>query len=168
MKTSVPILCLLLTIACATTGPHENLYFEYGPDWTVGHHQEFPQERIIELVTAGETVENWTRLLTIQDYNKAFIPAATADQMMSGVRARITAQCPNARWNVIQRTDTTVLYEFKIANCSAAPDQHEIAVFLSGRDNLFRIGYATKLNEMPAADRTKWIGVLSNAKIITN
>jgi hypothetical protein len=68
-------LCIALLGGCTTVGPssssHEGLAFPFDDrDWDVAHQAGNRTERITELVPKGERIDNWTRRLTIQIFNK--------------------------------------------------------------------------------------------------
>ena len=59
-----------------------------------------------------------------------------------------------------------VLFEWKVTDCPANPDQHEVAVFIYGNWSVFKIAYAAKVKELTPEVRDKWIKAFSEAKVV--
>ena len=137
-----------------------------GRTWVLGYTQDLGVKALSEFVLPGETVENWTELVTVQSWNKQrsnFPPPETAMNLKKEQLMRI---CPTIRWNVIERREGSLLYEWRIENCPPQPDQLEIARWFEGKWNRFRLAYAAKGKEFPPGKRAELIKWLSQAKAI--
>lgn len=118
---------------------------------------------ITELVPEGETINSWSELITIQNFASASgTPAQVLDQLMA-IRERL---CPGStQWNIIQKDERSILYEWRAAPCAGYPEQHEIARIIDGNWNRFRIAYTVKLGEIRAEKRNSTIQYLSEATV---
>jgi truncated hemoglobin YjbI len=170
--TALMILAIALLNGCGTVGPgsshQENLAFDFGGDWHVGHSVGNRSERITEFVLRGEKIDNWTRLMTVQALKKSALPAESIETTVNKKAKEMSARCPETVWNVIERglNTNTILYEFRVQNCPPDADQHVIARVLDGKYNRFHIAYAAKVKTLPPEERDKWIKLLSKASIV--
>lgn len=191
MKNNVEnfLLCfLMLAVAsCATTaGRHERLEgrgifmseiiasmikeqpdFRYEGPWRHAHsHEEKGLYAIDEFVSKNETIDNWTKLVTVQNFAKKTASPADPKSMMIGLRQSMEQRCPGVVWNIIRERDDDILYEYHLIECAGHPDQHEIARILYGRWNIWRIAYTQKGPPMGEQERLKWVEALSEPSIV--
>ena len=131
--------------------------------WKLGSSSDRRGQTIAEYVPSNESINNWSKLLTIQ-----FLEGERRNPtaVMEDLKALMKARCPNSYWGVIAQNSTSTLYEWKITNCSANPDQHEIARLLRGNDGEHRIAYTEKTNAMNPATREKWIASFKEAYVL--
>jgi hypothetical protein len=156
------LLCIvLLTTNCANT--IETVYIPSDSSgWKFGSGSDRRNHTIAEFVPSDESIDNWTRLLTIQ-----FIEgeSRSPQSLMDVLKSTMLERCPGSYWEVISQDSLSTLYEWKITNCSDNPDQHEIARLLRGNDGLHRIAYTEKTSEMDAATHEIWISTFKDAYV---
>jgi hypothetical protein len=118
---------------------------------------------IIEYVPKGESVQDWSELVTIQNFSKKLgSPESFLDQLKT-LREK---QCPGSTvWNVIAQDKDSILYEWMAKPCEGWPDQHEISRILDGKWNRFRIAYTVKVKELQEEERNIWIKSMLKATI---
>jgi hypothetical protein len=81
------------------------------PGFAVGYEQGNDQQSIVEQVPKGETVEQWTRMLTSQRFiGRAFEPGPT--QMLINIQGLLRRACPGGK--------TTQITEFTVSGQAAA------------------------------------------------
>jgi hypothetical protein len=159
-----------------TVGPasaqQELLVGGYDPkQWEVGHEAKDQNQSVIEFVRPGETIKNWTELLTLQVLRKPSSPEPI-DVLVPKMHQEISTRCPAMKWNVVHRnfsSDTEeagMLYEWTIKDCPPDSDQHEIARVTYGKLNIFRLAYTVKTSALPREKRDSWIKELSTARVI--
>lgn len=165
MKTKIHLAAALLGIVicgCATT---IETAFVPGDSsgWKLGYGSDRRGRTIAEYVPHHESIDNWSRLLTIQ-----FLEGERSSPLavMERLRSRIQTRCPGASWSVIRQETSSVLYEWKISGCPGNPDQNEIARLLRGNDGVHRIAYVEKVLNMATAERDKWVNAFSNAYVV--
>lgn len=131
-------------------------------DWKLGSGSNRKGQTFVEYVPRNESINNWSRLLTIQ-----FLEGdpSTPLSSMEAVRSRMQARCPGVSWNIIHQDASSVLYEWKISGCAGNPDQHEIARLLRGNDGIHRIAYVEKTSSIPSAQRERWVKAFLNAYV---
>lgn len=158
----------LLLVGCATQKAQMD-YMDYEVagewDWKNRFFHEIPNTfSTLEVVPEGQTVDNWTEMLTQHEYSKKVVPESPI-AFMDELKAKMEQRCKNVVWDVLEQTSTSVLYEWRIRDCAPHADQHEIARMLDGQWNRFQIRYTKKVIEIPAETRRRWIESLSSAHV---
>lgn len=63
-------LLILTFLASAPIAGQENLQFQPPPEWERGNLQQTKDAMLMESVKKGEKVDNWTELLTLQQFRR--------------------------------------------------------------------------------------------------
>ena len=144
----------------------EGLQFSLPTDrkWITGYAQAVEGKyTITELVPEGETVQNWSELITIQNFAGM---SGTPENLFEQLKAIRERTCPGStKWTLIEKDDRSILYEWRATPCAGYPDQHEISRIIDGNWNRFRIAYTAKVSEISAEKRDIMIQSLSEATI---
>ncbi|SFP39912.1 hypothetical protein SAMN05216419_100234 [Nitrosomonas cryotolerans] len=167
----VVFLYLVLSAGCATlkTEEHEYLYFEFEPGWKAGHNTEIAnQYSFTEFIREGDDINNWRELVTIQNFNrKSWQGGDSPEDSLNGLKAIREKQCPGVtKWNVIEKNENSILYEWQARPCLSWPSQHEIAKIIYGKYNRFIVHYVAKVYELSPDTRAKWIQRFTESKTI--
>jgi hypothetical protein len=157
---------LSLPLAVAEIGDH--LYLDVGGGWELGYEDETEQAFILEFVRPGETVDNWSELLTVQGF------ATSGRRYRVSLRAavdameeRISARCRNTVWRILNEKPDRVVYYWRIFRCKGEEDQAEIAAYIAGDSTLFRVGYTSKTAYgLTSGERARWQDVFLEAEVI--
>ena len=130
-----------------------------GRGWKLGYESKQANQEITEYVLPGETVGNWTELVSIQAFPGAQ-NRATPGGVMLGAKEQTLKKCPKTTWNVIHESSNQVLFEYLTAKCRGVDDEHElIMIFLNDRA-LYQVSYASKKLPVTEAQRTQWIAII--------
>ncbi len=162
------LITLSITAGCATTPPKEEGLAWSLPagetNWVTGNEREVKGKyRIYEYVREGESIQDWSELLTIQNFAGT---KGSPEEILDVLKALREKQCPGATsWNVIAKDEGSILYEWKAKRCAGWPDQHEIARIVDGKWNRWRFAYTAKVPEIAKERREIWIQSLSEARI---
>ena len=160
---------LVVLAGCATAGvgtyapQHVELRLDPA-EWTLARRTGDARLSVAESVAPGESIERWTRFVSVQTFADARVPYPGARWAMSECRALLLARCPGAAWTVLRDGDQDALYEWRIAGCPAEPDQHELGRLIHGRGTWARISFSVK-GQMDAATREAWIQRLEGARL---
>ncbi len=133
------------------------LQFEFESGWTIGHFTAPPNQYLIEFIREGDDIDNWKELLTLQVFppNWGGVSVTGALDQLKALREKI---CPGVtEWNVIDRDEKSILYEWHARPCRGWPDQHEIARIIYSVDRTTIIRYTQKNYQMPDDQRNTWI-----------
>ncbi len=134
--------------------------------WNIGYSTENEVQRVTEMVRPGETVDNWTELVTVHTFSKA-VDLASVDEMVTAHRQDLAARCPGSTLEVIQQQSDGLLYESRVVNCETGADEHVLARVLDGKSNRFVVQYAVRDPvTMTAERRAEWVEKLSEVRIM--
>jgi hypothetical protein len=130
--------------------------------WITGNYYYAEGKYMInELVPEGETIKDWSELITIQNFAGT---KGSPEAFLEGLKAIREKNCPGSTtWNVLARDDRSILYEWRSEPCAGFPHQHEISRILDGNWNRFRIAYTAKVKEISTATRNSMIISMSEA-----
>ncbi|HEX7243447.1 MAG TPA: hypothetical protein VF263_24395 [Longimicrobiaceae bacterium] len=159
---------LMVLAGCATAGAQTPRRVELRLDpaeWTLVRRSGAEGMTVAEYVPTGESLERWTRFVSVQTVADARVPYPGARWAMSECRAQLQARCPGAAWTVLRDTGHDALYEWRIAGCPAEPDQHEVGRFLRQGDTWARVTFSVRGRMTPAV-REEWIRRLSEARLV--
>lgn len=162
----VALLVLISSLGSATPkdGP-ENLGFALGKEWNPVHSASGRRYTILEFVREGDDVDHWKELVTLQNFDRSRgyrSPTETLDKLKEAREK----ECPAVtEWNVIDKQENSILYEWHSKKCLDQPEQHEIARIIYGKHNVFFLHYAAKVQKLTSDTRAQWIKSFSAASI---
>lgn len=171
----VVFLCLVFSLGgCATfQTKREYLVFgfhadEWEPGWKVRYSAELPNQYLIEFIREEDDINNWNELLTIHSFPPLW-GGTSPEDAFNKLKALMEKECPGAiKWNVIDKDEKSILYEWQSRPCRGWTYQHEIAKMIYGKYNTFVLRYTKKNYQMPDEVRSEWITRFSKAKIETS
>jgi hypothetical protein len=160
---------LPLLAACASaaagSGPAPEVELRLDPaEWTLARRSGDAAVGMAEYVPPGESLERWTRFVSVQTFAQARMPYPGAEAAMSACRSLLVARCPDAQWIVLRDRDDDALYEWRITGCPGEADQHEVGRIVRDGAVWARITFSVK-GEMDAATREAWLRRLSEARV---
>ena len=120
---------------------------------------------IEEYVRPGQTVEDWSELVTVMKTFRGF--GESPKSFYKKLTETREDNCPGStRWNIIEEEDKAILYEWWATPCMGFGEQHEVAVILDGRRDRFLLRYTSMSAEMEPERRSQWIEVFKAANVI--
>lgn len=144
----------------------EKPYFDFdGRNWKIGYKKANSQKSFTEYVLEGETVHNWSELITVQEF-AGLQERRTSEECMEFMKEEIAKLCSQVEWNVLNKNDKDITYEWKITNCLGQDDQHEIARIISGKEGIWVVHYATKKTPVSTERRQEWIKILNSVTLL--
>lgn len=174
---TVPVLFSLA--ACATpTSQFEGLTFDAAimQDFVVGHEAERPGERITEFVPKGETVENWTQMITILTYD---IRKRSVSIEFQGLKEQYEKDCGKIGFSepVIRNENGYQTTLFRLACDKSAKDgtgEYTYFKILEGQSNLFVVQRAWRGNlpdpetrPISASEHEDWMAFFGSVSIMS-
>lgn len=132
--------------------------------WIVGHHAYDRQKgEILEFVRPGESVEDWSELITVQRMPTG-CGHATPQATLEHVQSLREDTCPGAtKWRLIESSDTSVTFEWQASACGGWTDQHEVSKIIYRPDTRVFLHYVVKQYSMPEQKRSDWLERLNFA-----
>jgi len=156
------VLCATWLSSCVSGGGGESIALPFvfegdTPVWEIGYSHEDDVQSIDEFVRPGQTVENWTELVTVQRHKKA-AGLGSVDDQIAAHRTDLVARCPHSTVEVIRQTPDGVMYEAHVVNCRQGADEHALARVFDGTSNRFLVSYAVRgAVTMTPQRRAEWI-----------
>ncbi len=169
MMRVVASLCLILSAGGgAPKDKNEGLNFQMEPGWKVGNSAKGPNHSsIIEYIREGDDINNWRELVTIQSVRKSRAAPSSPDEMLKVLKAIREKDCPSStEWNVIDKNENSILFEWQAKPCLGWPEQHEIEKIIDGKHSCFVLHYVAKVYQLPPDTRTQWIKRFAMATIL--
>jgi hypothetical protein len=130
------------------------------PKWKLGHQEAKGGHAIREYVQAGETVEDWSALVTSLYDAREAEPKA----LMETMRSTLSRDCPSLRLAVVEESADDVLFEWHHQGCHGFPPEHEIRRIARSGSGIVSLSYAEKTADLPEERRAVWLSILQAAK----
>ena len=111
--------------------------------WQIGYTAENAQQQLSEYVIAGESVENWSELVTRQIFIDP-TSRISLNKLINLIRNGFGRDCNDFNWTVVKSTEYEVLYTWSHNGCSNFAAQAERALITRVPKGLCRWAYATK------------------------
>ena len=118
-----------------------------GKTWKVGYTAQDGQQQLTEYVLPGETVENWSALVTRQfiiDPDSRF----QLKRLLKLMRSQFPPDCINLTWTIAKETKTEVVYTWQHDSCDNARAEGERALFKRVPGGLCRWSYSTRVDPL--------------------
>ncbi len=136
-------------------------------DWKEGHSSKGANPLILEYVLPGETVQNWSELVTVQiisgvslNVSAAKFVADMADQHKSRKPG-----CATVSQKILASTPTEVLYKQALVKCAPFRDEYSIRKAIRGPRSLTEVSYS-KTTAMSDFDERKWVEIVGRTTSI--
>jgi hypothetical protein len=161
------LLASLIARPAAAEFINENLLTTLPSGYHVGFEDKNNSRQIAEWVPAGETVDNWTEMVTVQIFYRLKVPP---DAFMRDLEKRWRGDCPGARdaqpiASVVENGYPSLVW---LLNCPQNPatGKPEITWFkaIQGNDSFYVVQKAFKF--APSKEQiTKWVGYLKAVRV---
>ena len=93
---------LLLSLFSVMAVAMDVLHMDFGGGWELGYEYEDPNYFILEFVPDGQTVNNWSKLLTFQGFPLSHKPhRKTLRTYVNRMERRVRSRCRNTIWTVL-------------------------------------------------------------------
>jgi hypothetical protein len=146
---------------------NENLLTPTAPGYHVGFQNKKDSGQITEWVPEGQTVDNWTEILTVQIFNNMKM---TPDSFMHAMEKQWDGGCPGAgnAEPIASGDENGYPYQVWLLNCPKNPltGKPEITWFkaLQGKDSFYLVQKAFKF--APSKEQiARWIGYLEAVRV---
>ncbi len=127
--------------------------------WQLGHQDTNDMASLREYVLQGETVENWSELVTSFLISTDMAPKA----LVATFKNQGSQDCPSYRSTTIEESATDVLFEWRHKGCRGYPAQHELKRITRFERGLLILAYVMKTEQLPDEKRSAWLAILRAA-----
>lgn len=120
----------------------------------------------------GETPEHWSEEIAVEELPISIITYRSdlrwsPESFMNNLKAKIQKdQCLADKWTVLQKNETSILFELQNINCPRRIDQQQITRIVLGQWHVWILTYGIKDKVLSADEKTAIINKLLTAKII--
>lgn len=135
--------------------------------WEVANKQRNETQGVLECVLKGESVQNWSELVTAQVYF-GLQDKVTPEEYMNAMVGRMKKMCPALIWNLIRQGKTDIMFEWDTTKCSGMDSQHEITRIITGKEGIHLAHYVTRKLPIAPEKRNEWITLLDAATLLTS
>ena len=134
------VAALLSTATCLSASDRIQILSK---EWESGYSAKNAQQELHEYVLPGQTVHDWTELVTRQVLSDS-TSKVPLDRFIQQIRRGFGTDCKDLVWRIESQTETEVLYSWAHAGCSKYPAQAERSLLRRVPRGICRWAYATK------------------------
>lgn len=134
-------------------------------EWKKGHSAVKDNQTVIEWVPPGETVQNWSELITLHTIHKSS-RNLSPEIMAETIKEEFKKTCADVTQNIISSTNTNVLFERTTTSCAPARDEFSIIKIVKGFRTSSLITYAST-SPLSKTERKKWIKHVGDVKLMS-
>lgn len=131
-----------------------------GRAWKIGHRGRMRNQIITEWVIPGETVKNWSELISL-----SMFPPLGEDQSIRGILQKtaddLRKSCEVFNQKIIAEGANEILYERTAAQCAPIRDEYSIEKIIQSSRATFFVAYA-KNSPLSESERKKWGKLVGN------
>jgi hypothetical protein len=137
-------------------------------DWIIGNSGTTRGNSFIwEYVLPGETVQNWSELVTVKIFRS--VPLETTPDKFIADKVELyktkEPMCAVVLNKILTSTKTEVLYEQTLADCAPYRDEFSIRKIIRGARAITDVSYS-KTTAMNDAERRKWAEIIGRTKLL--
>lgn len=138
-----------------------------GRGWHVGYRVTNQLVATAEHVLPKEKIQNWSELVNIQRLHGQATTGLSLGEVVEGMMTTLKKSNPDRQFRILERDDSSIVYEWKTSGSKNSVAQHEIVKLFYGPRDMHRLAYVKKCDGLPEAERTKWLGIINSAKLKT-
>ena len=138
-------------------------------DWKEGHAATSSNPIVIEYVLPGETVQNWSELITVQIVSNVSLEI-DAKRFVSEVEKQHKSRkqgCETVAHSILSSDETSVLYEQSLVNCAPLRNEYSIRKVIRGPRAISEVSYA-KTSELTDAEKKVWEGIIGKTALLSD
>jgi hypothetical protein len=142
---------------------------QFGPlptdkrDWKIGNSGGKGNQSIVEWVIQGESVQNWSELITLQTF--AHVPLKiTPEYLAKGAESSFKKRCARVTQTTLFTTRTEIIVERAASECAPSRDEYAIEKYIRGPYTIHHVAYA-KTVPLNDTERQKWTALIKRATI---
>lgn len=133
-------------------------------DWKEGHSSLGTNPIVIEYVLPGETVQNWSELVTVQIVSNVSLNVSAAEFVADIAEQHKSRKpgCATVAQRIRASSPTEVLYEQTLAKCAPFRDEYSVRKAIRGPRSLTEVSYS-KTTAMTDTEKQKWAEIVGQA-----
>lgn len=132
--------------------------------WRLGYRIINRVESRTQYVPAGQAVQNWEELYTVQRFFK-LIGRVTPSQMMAQIQEKMKEVNPDIKFQVLGESTGDVVFYSRSVGTKEKPVEHEIVRLVAGKEDIHRLAYSRRGKELKQEEAKQWLALLKQAKL---
>jgi hypothetical protein len=133
--------------------------------WELGHSTEKGNQVVFEWVLPGETVQDWSELVTWQSFRAA--AKVTPEQLAGTLEESFRKGCARVEWNQVSSNGIELVFERETTGCAPLIDEYSIEKIFRGPTAMHRIAYTTR-QPFSESQRAKITGLVERAALLSD
>ena len=134
-----------------------------GRGWKTGNAGRNQTEILLEWVLPGESVSDWTELLTWH----TILRPVDIGQLLASTQKSLEEGSTGFRTNVLAESPTSIVFEWSHQGAGDWPAQREVRRFVTGSDGLYTVAYSVKEASFSQERYDDWKTRILNATLIS-
>ena len=166
-KILIPVIYAFFLVSCATSIEYLSVPVKNtGEKWKLGFQNrvKFSNTNIREFVPNNETINNWSKLLTIQFIEKE-PQEYDLEASMNSRKSDVSKICQNLKWDILEKSQNTIIYEMYASSCQNMTSQHVLGRMIKGNNGLHLVLYTEKM-KIDTKTREQWLENLKKSEVI--
>jgi len=136
-------------------------------DWNEGHSNQEKNTIILEYVPPGETVQNWSELVSMQIIQNVPLEVS-AEKFVAEIADQHRSRKPGCEivsQKIVASSQTEVLYEQSLAKCAPFRDEYSIRKAIRGPRSLMEVSYS-KTSALSDLEKRKWEEIVGKTTLL--
>ena len=174
MKHTAIFFVFFLTCFSARAQHGEYLDFNWnelaGDEWKVAYQNEDQQMLMLQYIPSSQNLETWREIGTIQMIKMEDVRSYTPQEMMEIMFKQGQTVAPDAKLTYIDKNDSVeypwIQFKIEAPTLKDAPSaESQLYHMIQGKETLFVLIWGIRRWEIEPGDQTKWMSILSRAKV---
>jgi tetratricopeptide (TPR) repeat protein len=135
-----------------------------GRPWVIGNKQSAGDQKIIEYVLEGESVENWSESVT-----SSFAEVGDdfgVEKAVEDFVTQLNQDCPLVEVNFIKEDPEEAVFEWEFNDCAGHEGQYEIKRISKVGRIIYELAYVKKTPGHSDEEMANWLSIIENAHVI--
>lgn len=133
-------------------------------DWKIGFSEEKGNQAIVEWVRDGQSVQNWSELITLQTFFRV-TPNVTPGFIAKNRESSYKTRCARVTQTTLSVSETEAIIELATAECAPNRDEYHIEKYIRGPYTLHRVAYS-KTAPLSNTERERWTALIKKAAFV--
>ena len=138
-------------------------------EWTQGFSDGNASQVIVEFVPPGQTVQNWSELVTLQMFRNISLDMLPETVVAASGEMHKNKQpgCAVVSQETLASSPTEMLYAQTLASCAPMRDEYSIRKSIRGPRTISEVSYSTT-TEMTEAEKEKWTEIVGRTRLLSS
>ena len=131
-----------------------------GRNWVAANKAGDAKKNIHEYILEGESLTNWSEMVTSHYEARPVAPKALFEQMKKG----LSKDCATLQIGIIQESADDLVFEWRHNGCNGYPAQHEIRRIVRTKRGTLMLSYVRKTERLTDEEFSRWLAIIQTAE----